>query len=291
MNFINRTDSSGNQINLFYEDLGKGQPIVFIHGWPSTHEMWEYQVVDLVPRGFRCITYDRRGFGKSSRPYHPYTYDELTADLKAIIDQLNLNDVILVGFSMGGGEAVRYLAQYGSDRISKLILVGSVTPVLSKSEENPDGLDADALNKMIKDIREDRIGFLDNFGKDFFGISFLSHKVSDPLLVWFRNLAAKASPFATVECAKAFAQTDFSNDLKMVKIPTLVIHGANDKTVPIDATSRKTAAMIPGSYLLIYDGAPHGLFYTHCHELNNDIESFAQNKIPNQSVAAEQQVF
>jgi non-heme chloroperoxidase len=291
MNFISRTDSSGNQIDLFYEDLGKGQPIVFIHGWPLSHEMWEYQVVDLVPRGFRCITYDRRGFGKSSRPYYPYTYDELTADLKAVIDQLNLKDVILVGFSMGGGEAVRYLAQYGSERISKLILIGSVTPFLKRSDENPDGLDSEALNKMIESIRDDRIGFLDNFGKDFFGISFLNHKVSAPLLDWFRDLAAKASPFATVECAKAFAQTDFRNDLKMVKVPTLVIHGANDKTVPIDASSRKTTGMIPGSYFLIYDGAPHGLFYTHCHDLNNDIESFAQNKIPNERVAAEQPVF
>jgi pimeloyl-ACP methyl ester carboxylesterase len=238
--------------------------------------MWEYQIDDLVEAGFRVVKYDRRGFGKSSKPWDSYDYDTLTDDLKAVMEKLDLGDAVLVGFSMGGGEVVRYLSKYGSDRVSKIVLVSSVTPYLTKNDDNPEGVDPDVFEEMMTDMKKDRIAFLDDFGKKFFGVNLVSHPVSAPLLDYYRMLASLAAPRATQQCALAFAGTDFRNDVKSITVPTLIIHGDEDKTVPIDSSGERTAKMIRGAEYKVYEGAPHGLFYTHRQKLNEDLVNFCK---------------
>jgi pimeloyl-ACP methyl ester carboxylesterase len=275
MNYIKSKGAQpGEEVNLYYEDLGYGQPVVFVHGWPLSQEMWEYQVTELVKQGLRCITYDRRGFGKSSRPLGGYDYDTLADDLKSVLDALELEDVILVGFSMGGGEVARYFGRHGGRRVSKAVLVSSVTPYMMKSKGNEDGVDENVFVEMLAKMKIDRIGFLDDFGRQFFSAGFINHPVSTPLLDYYRTLASFASPIATQECVKAFAQTDFRQDLLAIDVPTLIIHGDNDKIVPIEVSGNKTAQLINGNKYVIYPEAPHGLFYTHRVELNEDIVSF-----------------
>jgi pimeloyl-ACP methyl ester carboxylesterase len=286
MKFITTTDTTtGEEIKIAYSDYGQGKPVILLHGWPLSREMWEYQLNDMVTAGLRVIKYDRRGFGKSSKPWDGYDYDSLTEDLKAIINQLDLREVTLVGFSMGGGEVARYLGRYGSDRIAKVVLISSVTPFLAKTADNPDGVDESVFADMMEQMQEDRIGFLDDFGKKFFGVNVISHPVSTPLLEYYRMLASFASARSTQQCAMSFAQTDFREDLKRINVPTLIIHGDADKTVPIEASSDRTAKMIAGSQYLIYDGAPHGLFYTHREKLNSDLISFITSSEPVYSTA------
>lgn len=264
----------GQPVSIHYCDWGEGKPVVMIHGWPSTSQMWEYQLADLAKAGFRVIAYDRRGFGRSSVPFEAYDYDRLASDLNELLEQLDLHEVTLVGFSMGGGEVVRYLSRYGSSRIAKAVLISAVTPFMAKTEDNPDGVPQEVLNGILDGIRKDRPGFLDGFGKDFFGVSLLSHPVSQPFLEHFRTLATLSSSHATIECAKSFAFTDFRNDLPAVTVPTLIIHGDADKTVPIEASGERTAKALPHALYRVYEGAPHGLWYTHRDQLNADLISF-----------------
>lgn len=281
MKSITTIDSAtGEELTIAYSDYGKGKPVILIHGWPLSREMWEYQLEDLVNAGLRVIKYDRRGFGKSSKPWDGYDYDTLTDDLAALIDQLDLHDVTLVGFSMGGGEAVRYISRYGTDRIDKLVLISAITPYLTKSDNNPDGVDQSVFTDMMEQMQKDRIGFLDDFGKTFFGVTMLSHPVSAPLLDYYRMLASHATARSTQQCAIAFASTDFRQDLAAVNIPTLIIHGDADKTVPIEASANRTAGLIEGCNYVIYEGAPHGLFYTHRERLNADLVSFITTAQP-----------
>lgn len=275
MKYIKRQDTtSGKEVELHYEDIGQGQPIVLIHGWPLSMEMWEYQISALVDRGFRVIKYDRRGFGKSSKPWTGYDYDTLSDDLKAILDELNVENATLVGFSMGGGEAVRYLSRHGSQRVSKLVLISSVTPYLLKTSDNEDGVDKSTFDDIVENIEKDRIDFLNSFGKQFFGVNLINHPVSTPLLEYYRMLASLATSKATIDCVRSFSETDFRQDLKAISIPTLVIHGDADKTVPIDSSGNLTSKLISGSKYLIYDSAPHGLFYTEKDRLNQDLIQF-----------------
>lgn len=278
MEYIKRTDpQSGEKIRLSYKDYGEGTPIVLIHGWPLSKDMWEYQLEDLVNAGFRVIKYDRRGFGKSSKPWDGYNYDTFTDDLHAVMEELDLKKAVLVGFSMGGGEVVRYLSRYGSERVSKIVLISAVTPFLGQTGDNPDGVPQEVFEKMMEQMKEDRINFLDDFGKKFFGVNLVNHPVSSPLLSYYLHLCSVASPRATTQTAQAFAGTDFRQDLKAVDVPTLIIHGSADKTVPIEASGDRTAEMLPGSQYLVYDGAPHGLFYTHRQQLNQDIINFVNS--------------
>lgn len=277
MKYVTVKDAiSGEEVELSYKDYGSGRPVVLIHGWPLSKDMWEYQIDDLVNAGFRVIKYDRRGFGKSSKPWDGYDYDTLADDLKGLIEQLDLRDAVLVGFSMGGGEVVRYLSRNGSDRVSKIVLISAVTPFLLKTNDNPEGVDESVFADILSKIREDRIGFLDDFGKQFFGINLVNHPVSTPLLEYYRMLASVALPRATLQCVLAFSQTDFRQDLGAVNVPTLIIHGDADKTVPIEVSGDRTAKMIANSQYLVYDGAPHGLFYTHRRQLNRDLINFIQ---------------
>ena len=275
MEFITTSDkATGEKVRLAYSDYGFGDPVVMIHGWPLSREMWEYQLGDLVDAGFRVVKYDRRGFGKSSKPWNGYDYDTFAADLNEILEQLDLKNVTLVGFSMGGGEVVRYLSNYGTQRVKKIALISTVLPFLQKTAGNPDGVDQKVFEEIMQQIRNDRIGFLDEFGKVFFGVNMVSHPVSKPLLEYYRMLGSFAAARSTLQCVVAFSQTDFREDVRTIKIPTLIIHGNDDKIVPIEASSNRTAAMIPGSHYLVYEGAPHGLFYEYRQKLNADLVNF-----------------
>ncbi len=288
MKYVKTTDAAtGEDIQLSYKDYGKGRPVVLIHGWPVSKDMWEYQIDDLVNAGLRVVKYDRRGFGKSDKPWNGYDYDTLTDDLHVILEKLDLQDAVLVGFSMGGGEAVRYLSRYGSNgRVSKIILVSAVVPFLGQAADNPDGVPQAVFAEMMEQMKEDRIAFLDTFGEQFFGVSMLSHPVSKPYLQYFRGLAEVALPRATVQCAMSFANTDFRADVEAVNVPTLIIHGDADKTVPIEASSDRTAKAIPHAVYKVYPGAPHGLFFTNRKDLNQDIIDFALGSDGMQTVAS-----
>jgi len=275
MKYISSKDpATGEEVQLSYKDYGKGRPVVLIHGWPLSKDMWEYQIDDLVNAGLRVIKYDRRGFGKSDKPWNGYDYDTFAHDLKAVMDTLDLQDAVLVGFSMGGGEVVRYLSRFGSNRVSKIVLVSSVTPYLLKTADNPEGVDESIFADMIAGIKKDRIGFLDDFGKQFFGVSLVNHPVSAPLLNYYLQLESVALPRATVQCVLAFGHTDFRRDVEAIAVPTLVIHGDDDKIVPIDVSGARTSKLIPGAVYKVYKGAPHGLFYTHRTQLNTDLVAF-----------------
>ncbi|HWB27860.1 MAG TPA: alpha/beta hydrolase [Chitinophagaceae bacterium] len=281
MNYIvSKNTTHGNGIKLFYQDIGEGQPVVFIHGWPMSHEMWEYQVYELALSGLRCIAYDRRGFGKSSKPLGGYDYDTMADDLASVIDELQLKDVVLVGFSMGGGEVARYLSKYGAGKIAKAVLVASVTPYLLKTDDNhAGGVSVEDLAGMIDGVKNDRIGFLAEFGKHFFGVNLIHHAISTPLLEYYRMLGSFASPVATMDCIKAFGQTDFRKDMTAFTVPTLIIHGDSDKIVPVEISGKIARYMIPGSQFVEYEGAPHGLFYTHRNRLNRNLYNFI-NDLP-----------
>lgn len=274
MPFIKSAQAGGQPINIYYEDLGKGKPVVFIHGWPLSGAMWEYQVTQLPQQGMRCITYDRRGFGKSDRPFGEYDYNTLAGDLKSLLDELDLNDVTLVGFSMGGGEIAKYFSLYGGARVSKAVLVSAVVPYMLQTPDNPDGVPQEEFDKMAKAMIEDRPAFMEGFNDDFFGVSMSHHPVSDAFLTNSLIKTMDASPIATLKCAQAFSSTDFRQDVIKINVPTLIIHGDKDKTVPIKATGEETARLLPSATFKIYEDAPHGLWYTHKEQLNQDLIDF-----------------
>ena len=277
MSFIKTksTHPNGDPIKLHYTDWGTGKVVILIHGWPSSEDMWEYQLNELPKAGLRCIAYTRRGFGKSCKPWGAYDYDTLASDLNDVIETLGVSDVTLVGFSMGGGEVARYLKNYGSSKVSKVVLISSVLPFLAKSDDNPDGVPTSVFDTMMEGMKADRPGFLESFYKDFFGVGLLSHPVGEPFLAHSREISAFSSGRATQECAAAFAYTDFRNDLAAITVPTLIIHGSSDKTVPIEASSDRTAKMLPHAQYVVYDGAPHGLWFTEKDRLNADLIAFA----------------
>lgn len=270
MSFIEAEDGA----QLHVKDSGKGRPVVLIHGWPLSGDMFEYQSLALLEAGYRVITYDRRGFGQSSHPATGYDYDTFADDLAAVLDKLDVQGATLVGFSMGGGEIARYLSRHGANRISKAVLISSVVPYLLKDESNPNGVDLGVFEDMKKQIRKDRFAFLQSFAKMFYGVGFVSSPVSEALLDWTFILAVMASPKATINCVDAFGKTDFRRDLAAFTVPTLVIHGTSDKTVPIDTAGRAAAKGIGGAKLLEYDGEPHGLFATVPDRLNKDLIEF-----------------
>ncbi len=263
-------------VQLYFEDWGQGRPLVFVHGWPLSAAMWEYQTVPLAAAGFRCIAYDRRGFGRSDKPYGGYDYGRLGLDLAELIEHLDLSDATLVGFSMGGGEVADNLTRHNDKgRVTRAMLVSSIIPYMSKTPDNPDGVDAPTINEILLGLTNDRPAFLTTFIEQFFGVGLITSPVSEPILATSRDIAMQASPVATLECVKSFALTDFRSVVPSIKVPVLVIHGNGDQTVPIAATAKRAAELIPGAELKIYSGAPHGLYYTNRHELTRDIAAFA----------------
>jgi pimeloyl-ACP methyl ester carboxylesterase len=270
--------NTGEEITIAYADYGDGQPVILIHGWPSSHRMWEYQMGDFVTAGYRVITYDRRGFGDSSKPWSGYDYNILASDLHELIEQLELSNVILIGFSMGGGEVARYLSKYGADRVARVALISTVLPYMLKGNDNPDGVDEKVFSKMAEQVKQDRPGFLEQFGKMFFGVGFLNKLVTDAYLRYFDQLALAAIPQSTLACITAFATTDFRKDLAAIKMPALIIHGDNDEIVPLDVSSQRTATMLPHAEFIIYENGPHGIFYTHRDLLNQHLVDFFRGK-------------
>lgn len=266
-------------VRLQVEDWGQGQPVVFLHGWPLSHEMFEYQINQLGNE-FRCILIDRRGFGKSDQPWAGYDYDTLADDIQAVLEELDLHGVTLVGFSMGGAEALRYLSRHGSNRVSKLVLLGAAAPRLLKSPDFEEGVDKAVFDEMIENAIQDRAAFVESFSKDFFGATLLNTPLSSKLMDWFHGLIMKSSPRAFINCILTFSQADLRADLANVDVPTLIIHGIADKIVPYEITAHAMHKGIAGSRLISYEDAPHGFFYTEWPQLNRDLEAFIKEEVP-----------
>jgi non-heme chloroperoxidase len=259
---------------IYYYDWGQGTPVVLIHGWPLHSGSWEYQARVLAEGGFRVIAYDRRGFGRSDWPFTGYDYDTLAGDLNTLIETLDLNGAALVGFSMGGGEVARYLGKYGATRVAKAVLLGAVTPFLLKTEDNPDGVDKSVFDGIVEKLEIDRPGFLKHFWHVFYSWSLLHQTVSEAVLDFTQQMAMTGSPKATIDLVRAWSETDFRKDLASITVPTLVIHGTDDKGVPIDVSGRRTAALVRGCQFLEYKGAPHGLPAAAADKLNADLLAF-----------------
>lgn len=274
MAYITVGQENSVDVELYYTDQGSGQPVVLIHGYPLNGESWGKQAGALLDAGYRVIAYDRRGFGASTKTSGGYDYDTFASDLNGLMDALDLQDAVLVGFSMGTGEVARYLSTYGSQRVAAAAFLGSLEPYLLKTDDNPDGVDYSVFQGMKDQVRKDRFAFLGTFAKAFYGVGWVSSPVSQELLDWTFVLGLMASPKATIDCIDAFGTTDFRPDLAAFTMPTLIIHGTADKTVPIDPTGRAAARGIPHAALIEYDGEPHGLFATAPQRLNEDLLRF-----------------
>ena len=270
------TTHSAPPVQLYYEDHGSGQPVVLIHGWPLSHRMWEGQVTALVEAGFRCVAYDRRGFGRSDQPTTGYDYDTFAADLHSLLTTLDLKDVILAGFSMGGGEVARYLGTHGSDRIAKAMFIGAVPPFLLKTADNPTGADQSLFDGMMAGVKKDRIGFLDGFFQGFFNHTPGQKDFPVDAIEYAKSIAWSASPVGTLECIRAFGTTDFRADLKKITIPVAVIHGTADAIVPFEISGKLTAESIPTSTLFAIEGGSHALPVTHPEQLNKAMLEFVR---------------
>lgn len=262
------TTSSSPATELYYVDVGAGQPVVLIHGWPLSHASWENQINALVANGYRAIAYDRRGFGNSGKPASGYEYGTFASDLNDLILALDLHDAVIAGFSMGGGEVARYIGRYGTGRLSKAMLFGAVTPFLLKTANNADGVPREMFDGMIAGVTNDRIGFLDTFFTNFYNWDQPHDGVSDDLIPYSKFLAWPASAIATQQCIVAFGTTDFRADIAKIDIPTLIVHGDADRIVPFPISGKKSAAMINGSRLEVLKDAPHGFAATHPAQLN-----------------------
>ena len=266
-------ENSGD-IGLYYEDHGSGSPVVLVHGWPLSGASWEKQVPVLLEAGHRVITYDRRGFGESSKPATGYDYDTFAEDLHKLVTTLNLQDAALVGFSMGGGEVARYLGKYGSKRVSKAVFIASIPPFLLKTADNPEGVDGAVFEGIKKGIAADRLAFLSQFLSNFYNVDVLRGKqISDQAVQLSWNIAAGASPKGTLDCVSAWL-TDFRNDLKKIDVPTLVVHGDADRILPLAATAKRTQEFVKGSKLVVVEGGPHGLTWTHAEKVNRELLAF-----------------
>jgi len=275
MNYITVGKENSCNIDIYYEDHGTGKPVVLIHGWPLSGASWEKQVPVLLAAGRRVISYDRRGFGNSSKPTSGYDYDTFAEDLNKIILTLDLHNVMLVGFSMGGGEIARYLGKYGSKRVERVVFLSSVPPFLLKTPDNPSGVDKSVFDGIMKAISVDRLAFLSKFFSDFYNVDILEGKrVSKQVVQFSWSVAAGASPKGTFDCVSAWL-TDFRKDLARIDVPTLIIHGDADRILPIDATGRLLHEAIKGSrYVEIKDG-PHGIIWTHSEEVNRELLAFS----------------
>jgi non-heme chloroperoxidase len=266
-------ENSGN-VDLYYEDHGSGKPVVLIHGYPLNGASWEKQTAALLKAGYRVITYDRRGFGKSSQPTEGYNYDTFAEDLHKLIAHLKLQDLTLIGFSMGGGEIARYLGKYGSKGVYKAVIIGGVPPFLLKTNDNPEGLDGSVFEGIQSAVTQDRYSFFEDFFKNFYNADvYLGKRVSEAVLRANSTVAASSSAVASLACVPSWHE-DFRKDLANIDIPTLVIHGDDDRIVPFAAAGQRTAKLIADARLVIIKGGPHCITWTHADEVNAEILSF-----------------
>ena len=269
MPFIQTRDRAG----LFYRDWGVGKPVVFVHSWAVNSDLWQYQMVHLAANGFRCVAFDRRGHGRSTDPGRGYDFDTLADDLAAVLDQLNLRDVTLVGHSMGCAEIARYLTRHGASRISRIALVAPSLPFAMKTADNPDGVDKNALDAMRASwSRGEFPKWLGENARPFF-----APETSQQMVDWGIRLCLQTSLQAILECNRLDVEVDFRPELPAIKVPTLIIHGDHDVSAPLDFTARRVAKLVPGSKLKIYEGGPHGLMFTHTDQLNADLLDFVKS--------------
>jgi non-heme chloroperoxidase len=270
-------ENTGN-IDLYYEDHGSGKPVVLIHGWPLSGASWEKQTAALLAAGYRVIAYDRRGFGRSSQPSTGYDYDTFAGDLQKLVTKLDLRDFALVGFSMGGGEVARYLGTYGSERVAQAVFIASVPPFLLKTPNNPEGVDGSVFEGIKKAIVADRPAFLSAFLANFYNVDVLGGKsISDEVTQYNWNVGVGASAKGTLDCVSAWV-TDFRNDLPRVDVPALVIHGDADRILPLAASGARTQKLVKGARLVVVEGGPHGLTWTHAEKVNRELLDFLAQK-------------
>ncbi|MBP1929496.1 pimeloyl-ACP methyl ester carboxylesterase [Methanolinea mesophila] len=266
-------ENSGN-IDLYYEDHGTGTPVVLIHGWPLSGASWEKQITALISAGYRVITYDRRGFGRSARPWAGYNYDTMTRDLHTLLEKLDIRDATIVGFSMGGGEVARYLGTYGPDRVKKAVFISAIPPFLLKTPDNPAGVEKAVFDQIQAGLAADRPAFLTQFFANFYNADLLKGtRISDQALQLSWNVAAGASARASYECVNAWLE-DFRGDLTRITIPTLIVHGDADRICPFPVTGKRMHDAIKGSTFAVIKGGPHGLIWTHADEANRALIEF-----------------
>jgi non-heme chloroperoxidase len=265
-------------VKLRVKDWGRGRAIVMMHGWPLSSDTFDELGMAVANAGMRAIAYDRRGFGRSQQPWTGYDYDTLADDLAAVIEQTGAKDVTLLGFSMGGGEVARYFTRHGAANIRQAVLIASIVPYMLKTADNPHGTDQSVFDGVGKAIAADRAAFWPSFFKSFYGVDGTSSQpVSQEILDWSCDLSMQASLPATLGCAQAFATTDLRPDLASFTVPTLIIHGTADQTVPIDASARAAAKGIRDSRLIEYEGGPHGLLASHRTRLTEDVIAFLKS--------------
>jgi non-heme chloroperoxidase len=271
MPFIAAGKENSSDVRLYYEDHGSGSPVVLIHGYPLSGASWEKQLPALLDAGHRVITYDRRGFGKSDQPTTGYKYDTFAEDLRHVVQTLELRDFSLVGFSMGGGEVARYIGKYGTRGVRRAAIIGGVPPYLLKSADNPKGVEASVFEGIQKAVASDRYSFFAEFFKDFYNTDrLLGKRVSEQAVQASWNVAAGASATASLACVATWFE-DFRQDLARIDIPTLVIHGAADRIVPIEAAGERTAELVRGARLVVIEDGPHAVNWTHSEEVNREL--------------------
>ncbi|WP_296607546.1 alpha/beta hydrolase [Nocardioides sp.] len=279
MGFIKVGTENSTDIELYYEDHGAGQPVVLIHGYPLNGDSWERQARELLDAGYRVITYDRRGFGRSSKVGAGYEYDTFAADLHTVLETLDLHEVILVGFSMGTGELARYVSRYGHERVAKLAFLASLEPFLVQREDNPEGVPQEVFDGIAETARSDRYAWFSQFYRDFYNLDdTLGTRISEEVVRASWNTATVSAPVAAYAVVPAWIE-DFREDVATVReagLPTLILHGTADNILPIDATARRFHAALPEAEYVEIEGAPHGLLWTHADEVNKALLAFVQ---------------
>lgn len=274
MAFITVGQENSTPIDLYYEDHGTGQPVVLIHGYPLDGHSWEKQAAALLQAGYRVITYDRRGFGRSSRPTTGYDYDTFATDLNTVLETLDLDDAVLVGFSMGTGEVGRYLGTYGSARIAKAAFLASLEPFLLKTDDNPGGVDTSVFEGIEQAVTADRYAYFTAFYQDFYNLDEnLGSRISEEAVRHSWNVAAGASWYASVACVSTWT-TDFRADIAKIDVPALILHGTADRILPVEATAVPFHRALPQAEYVIVEGAPHGLLWTHAQEVTDALLAF-----------------